>query len=242
LRDADVRDRDGLFIVEGELAIRELARSQYAVRSVLLTAALERRLGVVVPGPVFVVSEDVLAGVVGFDLHRGAVAAAERRSLPTVGDVVAPARRLAVLEDLNDHENLGVLFRCAAAFGVDGVLLSPSCADPLYRRTVRVSLGQVLQVPFARVEGPSWPGVLEDLSAAGWVVAALTPQEGAEPLRSLAGGRVAVVVGAEGPGLSAGALAAASRRVRIPMASGVDSVNVATAAAIAFQWLSPYQT
>ena len=142
---------------------------------------------------------------------------------------------LAVLEGAGDHENLGALFRNAAALGVDGVLLGPRCADPLYRRSVRVSMGHVLRVPFAELAG-RWPGALDTVRAAGLTVAALTPAADAVPLAraGLAGQRVALVLGAEGPGLTPEALAAADVRVRIPMATGVDSLNVATAAAIAF--------
>jgi tRNA G18 (ribose-2'-O)-methylase SpoU len=145
------------------------------------------------------------------------------------------ARLVAVLEGVNDHENLGALFRNAAALGVDAVLLGPRCSDPLYRRSVRVSMGHVLRVPFAELPGP-WPESLDVLRAAGMQVAALTPAADAVPLTvsGLRGERVAVLLGAEGPGLSAEALAAADVRVRIPMAAGVDSLNVATAAAVAF--------
>jgi tRNA G18 (ribose-2'-O)-methylase SpoU len=163
---------------------------------------------------------------------------ADRPELPTVEALAQGARRLLVVEAVNDHENVGSLFRNAAAFGVDGVVLDPTAADPLYRRATRVSLGHVLRVPFARAE--AWPQALEVLRTAGWTVAALTPA-GDEPLAALAAEgppQVALLVGAEGPGLSPAALAAADRRVRIPMAPGVDSVNVATAAALALHALS----
>jgi tRNA G18 (ribose-2'-O)-methylase SpoU len=154
--------------------------------------------------------------------------------------LAAGAQVLAVAEGVNDHENLGSLFRNAAALGVDGVLLGPRCADPLYRRSVRVSMGHVLRVPFADLPGP-WPASLDLLRAAGLRVAALTPAADAQPLATarIAGQRVAVLLGAEGPGLSAEALAAADLSVRIPMAPGVDSLNVATAAAVAFHALAP---
>jgi tRNA G18 (ribose-2'-O)-methylase SpoU len=144
-----------------------------------------------------------------------------------------------VLEGLNDHENLGALFRNAAAFGVDAVLADPTTADPLYRRSVRVSLGHVLRVPWTRL--PDWPDGLASLKAEGFVLVALTPSADAEPIAALAAdppARVALLLGAEGPGLSGAALAAADRRVRIPIAEGVDSLNVATAAAIAFHRLA----
>jgi tRNA G18 (ribose-2'-O)-methylase SpoU len=145
-----------------------------------------------------------------------------------------------VLEAVNDHENIGALFRNAAAFGVDAVVLDPTTTDPLYRRSTRVSLGHVLRVPFARVLDGEWPAALDKLRTAGFTTVALTPDADAETLGRLVAARpprVALLVGAEGPGLSAPALAAADRRVRIPMAPGVDSVNVATAAAIALSAL-----
>jgi tRNA G18 (ribose-2'-O)-methylase SpoU len=146
---------------------------------------------------------------------------------------------VAVLEGVGDHENLGALFRNAAALGVGGVLLGPGCSDPLYRRSVRVSMGHVLRVPFGHLT--DWPGGLDDLRARGFAVAAFTPRPGAIPLRELrehAPGRVALLFGAEGPGLTETALAAADHAVRIPMPAGVDSLNIATAAAIAFYELA----
>jgi tRNA G18 (ribose-2'-O)-methylase SpoU len=172
---------------------------------------------------------------VGFHLNRGVLAVADGAAPPDPLALAASARLLAVAEGINDHENLGSLFRNAAALGVDGVLLGPRCADPLYRRSVRVSMGHVLRVPFAALPG-EWPGSLDALRAAGLTVVALTPAPDAVPLAAagLAGTRTALLLGAEGPGLSAAALGAADLRVRIPMATGVDSLNVATAAAVAF--------
>jgi len=148
--------------------------------------------------------------------------------------VVRGARTVVVLEGVNDHENIGAIFRNAAAFGVDAVILDPTTADPLYRRATRVSLGHVLRVPFARVE--RWPDALGELRELGFTTLALTPSRDADPLGAVVAGppaRLALVLGAEGPGLTTSALASVDRRVRIPMAEGVDSVNVATAAAIA---------
>jgi tRNA G18 (ribose-2'-O)-methylase SpoU len=244
LTDADLRRRievdGGLFIAEGELALRQLLISRYPIRSVLVTPAGHRRLvGDLesLAAPVYVASQQVMDAVAGFPIHRGVVAAAGRLPLPDVADVLTGARTVAVLEDLNDHENIGALFRNAAAFGVDGVLLSPACADPLYRRAVRVSLGHVLRVPYT-VMG-DWPAGIAGLAAAGWETVALTPS-GGTPVGELSRvrGPVAVLLGAEGRGLSAAALAAAGRTVRIPMADGVDSLNVATAAAVAFHRLA----
>jgi tRNA G18 (ribose-2'-O)-methylase SpoU len=229
--------RSGCFIVEGAFAIRELLASRYPVRSVLLSEGKLEALGAELAGvdvPVFVASRQTMAGIAGFDVHRGALASASRLPMAPVEAIIGGAHLLAVLEDLNDVENLGALFRNAAAFGVDGVLLSPRCADPLYRRCVRVSVGQVLHVPWTRVA--CWPGALESLRTDGFEVVALTPDRSAAPLSSLRGdgARRALVLGAEGSGLSPEALATSDRRVRIPMAPGVDSLNVATAAAVAF--------
>jgi len=193
-----------------------------------------------VDAPVYLVTQEVMEAIAGFRFHRGALAAADRAPLADAADVVAGTDRLLVVEGVSDNENLGGLFRNAAAFGVGGVLLDPTTADPLYRRSVRVSSGHVLRIPFARV--PDWPvPAIARLQAQGFEVAALTPSPTADDLRTLApaaGRRWALVVGAEGPGLSPAALAAADRRVRITMAPGVDSLNVATAAAIALHHLA----
>jgi tRNA G18 (ribose-2'-O)-methylase SpoU len=247
LSDPELRKRveanGGFFIAEGPLVVRTLLTTSYRLRSVLVTPAQRDALADVLPSvdaPVYVVSQAVMRTTVGFDLHRGAVASAERRPLPAVADVVGGARRVAVLERVNDHENLGGLFRNAAAFGVDAVLLDPQCSDPLYRRAVRVSIGHVLTVPWTRAV--PWPAVLDDLRADGYRVVALTPQPDAVPIHQFTvapGDRLALLLGAEGPGLSAAALRAADVHVRIPMAAGVDSLNIAVAAAVAFHRLAP---
>lgn len=229
----------GIFIAEGVLVIGELLRAPYPIRSFLLTPARYAQLAPALEhqtAPVYVAEHRVMRKVTGFDIHRGAVAAADRLPLPAVADLVTDRRRIAILEGINDHENLGVLFRNAAAFGIEAVVLDPTCADPLYRRSVRVSMGHVLRVPFARAE--RWPEAIVDLADAGFDVVALTPRAGAVPVEELdryrRRGRVAVLVGAEGPGLTPGALHRASLAVRIAMAPGVDSLNVAAAAAVAF--------
>ena len=181
----------------------------------------------------YVASPDVLAATVGFNLHRGAVAAADRRPLLAVAEVLAGARCVAVLEGLNDAENLGAIARSARALGVDGLVLDPTCIDPYYRRIVRVSMGEVLLLPIARAT--RWPGDLDAVRTAGFSLVALTPDPAAESLWDLdVGGPVALLLGAEGPGLSGSALATADRRVRIPIDPTVDSLNVGHAAAIAF--------
>ncbi|HLH46209.1 MAG TPA: RNA methyltransferase [Acidimicrobiales bacterium] len=227
-----------LFVVEGRLAVAQLVRSPYPIAALLLAEEkVAAAADLVAAGrdqaaPVYVASRAVVRATVGFDLHRG-VLAAGRRLAPTPPEALwrPGATRLLAAEGVNDHENLGGLFRNAAAFGADGVLLDPTCADPLYRRSIRVSLGHVLHLPFARAT--AWPTELDALRAAGWDVAALTPGGETELGRWAPDGPVALVVGAEGGGLSPEVLAATSRRVRIPMAHGVDSLNVATAAAIA---------
>jgi tRNA G18 (ribose-2'-O)-methylase SpoU len=228
----------GLVIAEGVVVVRRMIESPYPVRSLL---GVRRRIdeladdlaGIEVPA--YATDAPTMAQVVGFHLNRGVLAVADRAVPPDPAALLRDARLVAVLEAVNDHENLGALFRNAAALGVDAVLLGPRCSDPLYRRSVRVSMGHVLRVPFAELPGP-WPVSLDVLRAAGMRVAALTPAVDAVPLpaSNLRGERVAVLLGAEGPGLSTEALAAADVRIRIPMASGVDSLNVATAAAVAF--------
>jgi tRNA G18 (ribose-2'-O)-methylase SpoU len=220
-------------VVEGVLALAALVASPYRIRTVLAAArrADEVRALVGDRAPVLVRSDGEVAGIAGFAFHRGVLASADRRPLPDPGTLLRAGGTVVVTEGLGDHENLGALFRNAAAFGVTAVLVDPTTADPLYRRSVRVSLGHVLRVPWART-GPL-PAGLDVLADHGFTVVALTPAPGAEPLRSLTWPeRVALVVGAEGPGLTAATLAAADRRVRIPLAPGVDSLNVATAAAV----------
>jgi tRNA G18 (ribose-2'-O)-methylase SpoU len=246
LSDPDLRrrveSRDGFFIAEGALVVRTLLSTGHRVRSVLVTPKQRTLLADVLDplvAPTYVVTSDVMKQTVGFDLHRGAVAAADRYPLPPMDTVLEGATRVAVLERVNDHENLGALFRNAAAFGVDAVLLCPECSDPLYRRSVRVSTGHVLTVPWTRAT--PWPGALDALEARGFAVLALTPGRDAVAIDEVSPAldRVAIVLGAEGPGLSPGALRRATRRVRIPMAPGVDSVNVAVAGAVAFAHFAP---
>ena len=239
VRRRQVERRGGYFVVEGLFAIEALLDSPYPVRSVLATERRAERVRALVDGraPVLVRTDDEVAAIAGFDFHRGVLASATRLPPASVAEVVGNARTVAVVEGLGDHENLGALFRNAAALEVGAVLLDPSTADPLYRRSVRVSVGHVLRVPWTRVS--SWPDGLHELRSLGLEVVALTPAADAEPVDRLAPGhgrpvRRALLLGAEGPGLTPGALAAADRRIRIPLAPGVDSLNVATAAAIAF--------
>jgi tRNA G18 (ribose-2'-O)-methylase SpoU len=240
LTDADVRpDRRGVVIAEGVNVVERLVASPYRMRAVIgVPARIDALRPVLEPLDVAVyqLGKWLLSEVVGFRVTRGVLASADRGAPRDAADLLRSAQRVAVLEGLNDFENLGALFRNAAAFGLDAVLLDPRCADPLYRRSVRVSMGHVLRVPFAVLPG-AWPESLALLR--DYTVLAMTPDPSATPLREIeAPQRWAVLLGAEGPGLSAGALAGADRRVRIPMASGVDSLNVATAAAVAFALLT----
>jgi tRNA G18 (ribose-2'-O)-methylase SpoU len=232
----------GFFVAEGAHALGRLMASGRPVRSVLvdrirLEALADRLAGL--GAPILLADQPTLRAVAGFPVHRGVLAAADRWPLPDPGNLLRDARRIAVLEDINDHENLGVIFRTAGSLGLDAILLSPRCCDPLYRRSVRVSMGHVLGVPWTRLE--PWPDALETVRRAGFTLAALTPAAGSEPLPGWAPApdeRVAVLLGAEGPGLSSGVLAAADRRLTIPMRQAADSLNVGSAAAIAFYALT----
>jgi tRNA G18 (ribose-2'-O)-methylase SpoU len=229
----------GLVIAEGVVVVQRMLRSPYPVRALL---GVRRRIDALASDlagysdaglPCYVTSADVMADVVGFHLNRGVLAVADRAPAPDLAALTHSAKLLCVLEGVGDHENLGSIFRNAAALGVNGVLLGPGCSDPLYRRAVRVSMGHVLRVPFGTLT--DWPADLHRLRADGFRVLALTPSADAVPLHEAVspGQRTAVLLGSEGPGLTEEALAAADERVRIPMSGDVDSLNVATAAAIA---------
>jgi tRNA G18 (ribose-2'-O)-methylase SpoU len=242
LTDVDLRRRrepaEGLFMAEGEKVIRRALGSGYPMRSMLLSPRWVETMAEVIDAadvPVYVASPEIVERVTGYQVHRGALASMGRKPLPAAARIIAGARRVAVLEGVNDHTNVGAIFRGAAALGMDAVLLSPDCADPLYRRSVKVSMGAVFSVPYARLE--PWPGGLDVLRAEGLTLLAMTPDEGAVALNELPPrdtNRCALLLGAEGPGLTAKALAAADRLVRIPMSHGVDSLNVGAAAAVAF--------
>ncbi|MDT7569886.1 MAG: hypothetical protein QOE05_60 [Actinomycetota bacterium] len=226
----------GFFLAEGQLVMRRAAQAGCPPRSLLLApnrvddvlselAALDC--------PVYVASLEVLHAVTGFHVHRGALGSFGRPPERTPEQVLDAAQRIIVLEEVNSPTNLGAIFRSAAGLGMDAVLLSPTCCDPLYRRSMRVSMGEVLAVPYAYL--PKWPAGLTTVRSAGFRVLALTPAADAVALDGLAVGRedrIAVLMGAEGPGLSADAQAASDLRVRIPMAAGVDSLNVAAATAV----------
>jgi tRNA G18 (ribose-2'-O)-methylase SpoU len=233
----------GLYIAESSTVLGRALAAGHRPRSVLLAPRwvpdLERMLAELPDDDLvvtaFVADEPVLEAITGFHVHRGALAAMQRPALASVASVLVGARRVAVLEDIVDHTNVGAAFRSAAALGVDAVLVTPQCADPFYRRSVRVSMGTVFQVPWTRV--PSWPAGVDELRAAGFVTAALALSDDSITLDDLvteAPERLALVLGAEGHGLKAQTIAACDRVVRIPMAGGVDSLNVAAAAAVAF--------
>src|SRR6478609_3588195 len=228
----------GLVIAEGVVVVRRLLQSPYLIRGLLGVARRYDELADDLSTqavPYFAVEPELMAEVVGFHLNRGVLATANRAASPLPDELISRSTALAVLEGVGDHENLGSIFRSAAALGVDGVLLGAGCADPLYRRSVRVSMGTVLQIPFAAL--PGWPdGGADLLRAGGFRLVALTPRAGALRLAEagLARGRIAVLLGSEGPGLTDDALAAADLHVRIPMSRAIDSLNVGTAAAIAF--------
>ncbi|MEU8700687.1 RNA methyltransferase [Streptomyces sp. NPDC048680] len=222
-----------------------------------------------VPAPVYAVSPELAERVTGYHVHRGALASMQRKSLPAADELLRTVRRVAVteavddhtdigavlplglqertgqcriaiFEDIVDHANLGAAFRNAAALGVDAVFLTPRCADPLYRRAVKVSMGAVLAVPYARFE--SWPRDADVIRKDGFVLAALALSPSSITLDELADRRyekLALMLGTEGEGLSAGALLAADEHVRIPMDAGVDSLNVAAASAVAFYATRP---
>ena len=238
-RRPDLPSGKGLVIAEGVLVVQRMLASRFVPHALLGT---DRRLSELaddlagVDVPFYRASAEVMAAVIGFHLNRGVLAAARRPPELAVADVIAQARTLAVLEGVNDHENLGSIFRNAAGLGVDAVIFGAGCADPLYRRAVRVSMGHALLVPFARSE--RWPDDLDMVRDNGFALLAMTPDRRAgtlaEVMSGLADPKVAVLVGAEGPGLTETVLRRSDARVRIPMSRGTDSLNVATAAALAF--------
>lgn len=249
LRDVEARARHehsaGVFVVEGERALRTVVDAGWGIESVLVLDTKADRLDDLLSvsgAEVYVAGRDVIGAVAGFPVHRGVLAIGKRPVPLDARSLAARAALALVVEGVNDHENLGALFRNAAAFGVGAVLMDPSTCDPLYRRSVRVSVGNVLRVPFARLE--PWPGSLGDLSGEGHTIVALTPQgdtvlDDVTALLAGSPGKVALMVGSEGDGISEAALEKASVRVRIPMAPGVDSLNVATAAAVTLSRIGP---
>lgn len=258
LQDAQLRhladpEAPGLFMAEGELVVRQLVRSRLRTRSVFIT---QPRLDSLWPDlqalpagtPIFTADQDLMNGIVGFNIHRGVLAAGERPADPDLNQVLSSSATLLVLEDLANHDNVGGIFRATAALaGIAvlgsptpagaSILLSPRCCDPLYRKAIRVSMGAALQVPFSRLT--PWTAALANLRSRGWTLVALTPDPAAIAIDHLPPiSRPALMLGAEGPGLTESALASAEIRVRIPISPAVDSLNVVTAAAIALHRLA----
>ncbi|QQS00598.1 MAG: RNA methyltransferase [Austwickia sp.] len=230
----------GLYLAESDKVIRRALGAGHRARSYLMAERWVTELADLVAAaeasdvPVYVGSDAIITAMIGFHLHRGAIASMHRPEPTPLADVLAGARRVVVLEDIVDHTNVGAIFRSGAALGVDAVLVTPRCADPLYRRSIRVSMGTVFQVPWARIE--PWPAGVAALGAAGFTVAAFALDAGALSLDQLAADppeRLALVMGTEGDGLGRRTVAACDLIVRIPMAGGVDSLNVAAASAVA---------
>jgi tRNA G18 (ribose-2'-O)-methylase SpoU len=235
--DPQLLQRLGLFVAEGRLVVTRLLASGLETRALLVTdAALASLAPLLVDRtfPVYVVPQSVMNGVTSFNFHRGCLAVGVRPPAREWRDVIRDARRLVVLERIGNVDNVGSIFRSAAGFGVDGVLLQTDCADPLYRKAIRTSMAASLTMPYATAA--PWPDTLHELRENGWVTVAMTPTAQAPLLRDVAADvvrrPVAIVLGHEGEGLTADALAACTHRARIPMTNGVDSLNVATAAAI----------
>ena len=239
----------GLYIAESAKVIRRALAAGHRPRSLLMARRWLADLADVVAEanaqgiPVFVGEHAVIEELTGFHLHRGALAAMQRPSLPGVEELVRHARRVVVLEDIVDHTNVGAILRSCAALGVDAVLVTPRSADPLYRRAIRVSMGTVFQVPWTRID--PWPGGVRRLQELGFTVAGLGLTPEAASLDEVAGmppTRLALVLGTEGDGLSRRTMAYADLTIRIPMSGGVDSLNVAAAGAVALWALRPAGT
>jgi tRNA G18 (ribose-2'-O)-methylase SpoU len=234
-----------LFVAEGRLLVQRLLTSdRFTARSILLTPTAAGALGAALDGarcPVFVAPQSELRLLTGFDFHRGCLALAHRPAAEPPLESFAGCPLLLGIEGVGNPDNIGGLFRVAAAFGAEGVLLDPSSGDPLYRKAIRTSMGAALRVPFLRVA--PWPGRLNELRARGFRVIALTPDSAARPLAELAASRapdvaVIILVGSEGAGLSTDALGMADEKARIPIRATIDSLNVVVAAGIALSALA----
>lgn len=243
--DPELVRRRGQFVAEGRLVVRRVIEDGgYRVRAVLVNEAALVQLAPTLArlpteAPVYVCDTAAFIMLTGYNIHRGCLALVDRRPPAALETVVAGARTIVVLEAVANADNIGAVFRSSAAFGCRAVVLSPTCCDPFYRKAIRTSMGAVLRVPFA--SGAPWPGALATIRAAGFVIAALTPRDPAVALDTFARERpprVALLAGTEGHGLSAEAEARADVRVRIPISDAVDSLNVATAVAIALYALS----
>lgn len=242
LRDAELLRARHRFAAEGRMVVRRVIEdSRYRVESILVNQAALNDLEQTVASlsadvPVMVCAPDVLTSVAGYDVHRGCLALVHRPPAKSVDEIVAAANTLVVLEAVTNADNVGGVFRNAAAFGAGAVVLSPTCCDPLYRKAIRTSMGAALRVPFARAADEDWPGVLVKIRRAGFTIGALTPRAPSEALETFAArprpSKIALVVGTEGAGLTPAVESAADHRVRIPISGAVDSLNVAVATGI----------
>ena len=227
----------GLYLAESEPVVERALAAGHSMRALLVARSRQHVLVSldIAPGTPCYVTEDALTQqITGFHLHRGVIASMHRPPLPRLSEVVDAARVIVVLEGLTNHTNVGAIFRSAAALGVDAVVVTPDCADPLYRRAVRVSMGAVFHVPWTQIS--PWPAAISDLQEAGFCVVALTPSPEATPLDRFAESapeRIALIVGTEGPGIHASTLRRVDHAVSIPMAGGIASLNVAAASAVA---------
>lgn len=240
LRDVELRksleSSEGLFLAEGEKVVRRAVAGGLEPRSFLMAPKWLDGLAdtlATTDAPCYVMSEKAAEEVTGFHVHRGALASLKRRPLPSVDSVLEGARSVLVLEDIVDHTNVGAIFRSGAALGFDAVLLAPRCADPLYRRSIKVAMGAVFALPWTRL--PDWYEALPSLTAAGFTTVALTLADDAVDIEKAVEGvdKVALVLGSEGHGISPRWQQAADRRAIIPMSAGIDSLNVAAATAVA---------
>lgn len=240
LRDVELRKHleaeHGLFLAEGEKVVRRAVEAGFQPRSFLMAEKWLDGLADVLgstDAPCYVVSEALATEILGFHLHRGALASLERKPLPSLDELLADARSVLVLEDIVDHTNVGAIFRSGAALGFDAVLLAPRCADPLYRRSVKVGMGAVFNTPWTRL--PDWYDAMPSLSGQGFTTVALTLADDSTPIEEAVTGleKVALVLGSEGHGLSPRWEQSADRRATIPMVAGFDSLNVAAATAVA---------
>jgi tRNA G18 (ribose-2'-O)-methylase SpoU len=252
VRDGHLMRTRGLFVAEGRLILRRVVEdNRYRVQSVLVNDAALRDLAstfaTIEPHvPIFACKTDDLTGLAGYHVHRGCLALVERPPATPMDEVLASAETIVVLESVSNADNIGGVFRNAAALGAGGVVLSPTCCDPLYRKAIRTSMGAVLCVPFACAGAGEWPGALTRIRAAGFALVALTPREPSATIDAFAARaqppRIALLVGAEGAGLSPAVENAADDRVRIPISDRVDSLNLATAVGIALHALRARRT
>jgi tRNA G18 (ribose-2'-O)-methylase SpoU len=237
IADSDQLNDLGLFVAEGRLVVRRLLDLQHwEIESILVTQPAFDALSDVLPktpAPVYVAAQELMNSVAGFNIHRGCLALVRRPPTATLDRIAAgPLARILVLEGVNNPDNVGGLFRSAAAFGIELVVLGPNSGDPLYRKAIRTSMGATLSIPF--VQAPQWPGAIRDLRADGFTVIALTPAITAAPLDEIfPHAKLALLVGSEGAGLTEESMRAATLRIRIPTTPAVDSLNVTTAASIA---------